>query len=452
MRKFLNIFLILFALVLSSCAESEENMNNNSNDKTCLPLEEVFDLSKNDDYKLITIPDASSGTVVNKGIMQWITDRVTEVITDATETIYEEISDDEEFRAILGLLVTLTIMFYALSIMLGISQASGYAALIFFIKIILVYNFAANWDLFNTYVVEVFEAFVNDTVKFAAGTFHDYQAFDNDPATGDASIFAEIDKMLSIFWDFRIAKIVLAFMFTGITGFFWGLMILMFMFMYLMAVIMAVKTYLFALLARHVLYALGPIFLSFALFNQTKSLFDGYVEQIINFALQPVFLFIFLGLFHMVLVGFVKEIYLDNLTDVSKYVGGGSTGSAPKPCVKYTEFGEFMGQKLHFYKLCIRTNPTDEGCEDSSDLKPTIPINIWVLISAIIVCYLMYSMTSWVVVVATRLSSGYVNISDIPIEGFGRFQGALGQGAKKMFSTAGGGGRAGPPGGGSAPR
>lgn len=442
MKKFLNILILSCVLLLSSCAENEEKMNNDTGGTTCMPLEGIFDLKQNDKYKLITIPDDSSGVVVQKGIMEWVTDRVTDVITDATSKIYEEIAGDDEFKEIIGLMIALTIMFYAMSIMLGISQASGYAALMLFLKIIIVYNLAMHWELFNTYVVEVFEAFVYDSVQFAGDTFHKYKGWEKlygTPPPGaptGTSLFAEIDKMLSVFWDFRMAKVIMAFMLTGITGFFWGLMLLMFLLLYLSAVIMAVKTYLFALLARHVLYALGPIFLSFALFNQTKSLFDGYIEQLINFSLQPVFLFIFLGLFHSVLAGFASEMYLKNLTDPDNYTdtSGGAIEGA-KPCIEYKAMEGFNlgGRPLHWYKLCFQKGD-EKRCPEGDDENPTIPIDIWVLISAIIVCYLMYSMTSWVVVVATRLSSGYVNISDIPIEGFGKLQSAAKGGISKVFS------------------
>ena len=67
------------------------------------------------------------------------------------------------------------------------------------------------------YVVEVFEAFVNDSVQFAAGTFHKYQVF-NPTGTGggsnlnpNPSMFKEIDKMISVFWDFRMMKVIVAF-------------------------------------------------------------------------------------------------------------------------------------------------------------------------------------------------------------------------------------------------
>lgn len=456
-KKLLNIIIISFVLVLSSCAESEEGLHHNKATQDCMPLEEVFDLEQNYKYEKIVIPDEITGQLHQKGIMEWITDRITVIIEDASKKIYEEISEDTEFRTILGILVTLTIMFYALSIMLGISQASGYAVMIFFLKVIIIYNFATNWDtLFYPYVVEVFEAFVNDTVRFAAGTFHDYGEFSGDngaiPVPGnDPSMFSEIDKMISVLWDFRLAKIIIAFMFTGVTGFFWGAMLLMFMLLYLTAVIVAVKTYIFALLARHVLYALGPIFLSFALFNQTKSLFDGYIEQLINFSLQPVFLFIFLGLFHMVLAGFASELYLKNLTNTDKYFGGNAVAEGPKPCIKYKEFMNIRGTPLYRYQLCLEGG--NDNCEGASDLNPAIPVDIWSLISAIIVCYLMYAMTGWVVQVATRLSSGYVNISDIPIEGFSRFQTSISDGAKGLMSQAmkpGGGGSAGGGAGGGA--
>jgi type IV secretory pathway VirB6-like protein len=376
--------------------------------------------------------------------MTWIVDRVSDVVVDATQNIYEQISaDGGEFKDILNTMVALTIMFYALSIMLGITQASGYAALMFLIKIVVVWNLATNFQLFYDYVIEVFESFVLDSVEIASQTFHQYQSWEDlygggtNPNPGDPTMFSEIDKLLSIFWDFKMAKVIMALMFTGITGFFWALMLLLFMLLYLMSVISAIKTYLFALIARHMLYALAPIFLSFALFNQTKSLFDGYIEQLINFSLQPVFLFIFLGLFHSIIVGFVSQLHLENLTDPTNY-DSGSTETAKEPCIAYVplESASLGGQQVYWYKMCFST-ADGFTCQTGEDQNPVIPIDIWMLISAIIVAYLMYKMSAWVIEVATRLSSGYVNVSEIPVEGFNKLQGSIKGAASSAFSGGG---------------
>jgi len=440
LRKYLNIILLVFALGLTtSCAEDPEKVKGSDDEPACMPVQEVLDPAQNDKFTRITIPDVdyTNGEVTEKGIMEWITDRITTVLVDATRKIYEEISEDDEYRTILGLLMSLTLMFYALSIMMGIVQTNGFSVVMFLVKILFIYNFAVNWDLFNKYVIEIFEAFVNDTVSFAAGSFHDYKAIETGSSSGipglpnsDPSMFQEMDKMTSMLWDFRMSKIILSLMLTGVTGFFWGLMLLAFMLLYLMAIITAVKVYLFALIARHVLYALGPIFLTFALFNQTKSLFDGYIEQLINFSLQPVLLFIFMGLFHSVLVGFIGNLYLDDLVDTSRYTDGDTVSEEDKPCIQYIPLTNFMGQQLYFYKLCMDGK---NNCPEFTDLKAPIPIDIWVLISAVICCYLMFSMTGWVVQVAGRLSSGYISLSDVPIQGFSKLQSSLGQGVSKIF-------------------
>jgi len=194
---------------------------------------------------------------------------------------------------------------------------------------------------------------------------------------------------------------------------------------------MAIKVYLFAFIARHVLYALGPIFLTFALFTQTRSLFDGYIEQLINFSLQPVFLFIFLGLFHSVLAGFASEMYLEDLTDAKRFSVDGTLAEGEEMCIGYTKLdSEFMGKELYFYRLC-KGNEND--CYSMTDLNSPIPIDIWVVIAAIIVCYLMFEMTTWVVQVASRLSSGMVTLSDIPIQGFNKIQSSISGGIGSIF-------------------
>ena len=426
MRK-LYSYILIVVLAFSATACADESLRKEG----CWPVENHLDFENNVDFKEIGINDGGE----KKGIMVWITDRVTEILEDASQEIYEEISTDTEYGALIGITMTLAIMFYAMAIMLGIAQASGYAIFLFSVKIILIYNFAVEWDtIFEPFVVQTFESFVTTTVELSGEVFHDYSVVGGDNSNSP-SMFAEIDKMISILWDFRMMEIALASFTTGTTGFFWGIMIILWMWVYLLAIIMLVKTYLLALIARYVLYALAPIFLIFLLFNQTKSLFDGYLEQLINFTLQPIFIFIFAGLFHMLMAGFANELLIDNMAQLAPTATPAGVTGDPYIGIAYVplkEGGSAGGNDLHFWKFCVcgDSGPTD--CDHSE--KPTINIDIWVLLSVIILSYLMYAMLSWVLIIASRLSAGIVTIGDVNPPGFQQVKSLVPQAGRAIAS------------------
>jgi hypothetical protein len=425
--------------LVSGCALEKDELER-LDDQGCTSLEAFLDIESNQQFHLINID--------GKGIMTWITEKVSSVMNSAVSKIYMQIAGEEvtdadgnvtvqnnDFRILLGTMMTLAIMFYAIAIMFGIAQASGYSIVMFILKLFFIYNFAINYDLFKEYVIDTIEAAISDIIMAVEGTFHDYEII-NSGSDGDeegnqtSPLFGEIDKVLSYLWDFKMMTLMLGLIPSGYTGFFWALLLLLLIFLYTFAIIFAVKVFLLALIARFVLYALAPIFLSLALFNQTKSLFDGYIEQLMNFALQPIFLFIFLGMFHMLLAGFLNEIYIDNLT------GDGGTGEITGDEFKlcWRDIVTVGTKPLYWPQICKIQKDKAESCSaNQNTTKSVIPIDIWVLISCVIICYLMYSMLGWVTEVAAKLSAGLITVSDIPIQGFDKVQSAIGATGSGMW-------------------
>lgn len=445
-KLFKNMFLVLLTIFFVSACSLEQDEIERLDENGCTSLQEFLDIENNQKFHLIEID--------GQGIMTWITQKVSGVMNSAVSKIYMQIAGEEvtdadgnvtvqnnDFRILLGTMMTLAIMFYAMAIMFGIAQASGYSILMFILKLFFIYNFAVNYDLFKEYVIDTIEAAISDIIRGVEGTFHDYKLTDTGSSDGDGSgeggdnqvspLFGEIDKVLSYLWDFKMMTLMLGLIPSGYTGFFWALLLLLLIFLYTFAIIFAVKVFLLALIARFVLYALAPIFLSLALFNQTKSLFDGYAEQLINFSLQPIFLFIFLGMFHMLLAGFMNEIYIDNLTGDGG-VGDEVTEGNFKLC--WRDIFTVGTKPLYWPQICKIQEGKAENCSaNRNTTKSVIPIDIWVLISCVIICYLMYSMLGWVTEVAAKLSAGLITVSDIPIQGFDKVQSAIGSTGSGMW-------------------
>lgn len=436
------LFLILLILILSplltSCAsEEEEGVAQDSKDD-CMPVSEVLQPA-NADLKPLTISDGGQ----KKGVITWVIDKVTSILVSASQDIYTEISEDDEYRAIVGICITLAIMFYAGSIMLGMRQLAPYEGFMFALKVVLIYNFAVNWDDFQFYILDTLEAFIKDGINMGANTFSGYTSLTDQESVvlvGKVTLVGQIDKMISYLWDFGMIKLIMALMLTGITGFFWGLGLFGFLILYLLAVLEAVKIFLLALIGRYVLYALGPIFLSFLLFNQTRALFDGWMRQLISFTLQPIFLFIFLGMFNAVIAGFVNTIFIDTLDNQGKYYGEnqGAIILNSGYCIKKVKFEETPLGDVYWWQLCMKSlDPDNSGldCENSL-LKPQIPVDIWIVLGCLILCYMMFTMTTWIVGVANTLASGAISLSGVYLQGMPQLKKAGGDAIKGGIQQA----------------
>ncbi len=529
MKKLFRMFFLPVAVVavLGACSASEQEMEMLAGDTTqCTPIGEILNFTSGQSLRKLEILDGDDDdTAVRKGIVTWVSDKVANTVKTASLVMYLKIALNLDFRFAVAMMILLSIILYASSVLLGLTQANGYNMLMFILKLTIIYNLTINYFYFNIYVIQTFESLVADMLMFTSFVFSDYAAFSAkgvcswfgavcditgmldslfgisnilqglgilgnvSTAMNKLMLFSDIDDQLSRFFDVRMWKLILALMSTGVTGVLWGVMLAALMVMYLLAIIVAVKTYLLAFIARYVLYGVGPLFLSFALFGRTRSLFDGWIQQLINFTLQPVFLFILLGMFHSILNGFIQNIYssISNNTETYTATASCEPGSAgcqpiacnldssglpieygcvpaPAPfaagtyvryeksindatvgemCVGYSDtFRTADGGSLKWWRLCEQRDGTTYCTENST--APVIPLDIWMIMAALVVCYLMLTMCSWVGAVSSQLAGGAVSLSDVKILGMDKVgQGiktGIGQATGSLFGKGGGGG------------
>jgi type IV secretory pathway VirB6-like protein len=458
---------LICVLALSGC--NKESFETLDMKNECTPIDQALNF--------VTVSEKEMLSIEGKGITQWIRDEVTSKVWLGSTLIYLKIAFNIDFRFTVAMMMTLAVIFFAASVLLGIIQANGYNMLMFIIKLVIIYQLTINYIYFQMYVIQTFEAIVADATMFATFTFSDYverKAFVSgvlgqwsnigeglqsmfggdflnyigvDNITNKLDIFYAIDLNLSNFFSFDYIKMILALGGFGYTGIFSAFIMLATMVTYFLAIVLCIKVYLMAYIARFVLYALGPLFISFALFNQTRSLFDGWLQQLINFTLQPVFLFIFFGMFHSITTGMLQQT-VNNLSESTGILieqceqsEGCSNVSQLNPfgtklisitgkdmCLKVAPIEE--GKDAHWYRLCY-----GDDCESNS-IAPNSPIDVWALLMALIMCYIMFAMCGWVTSVASQISSGMVTFSDVKIAGWDRFSGSIKQGVNSQITRA----------------
>ncbi len=388
---------------------------------------------------VMTIPFNDGTGTTNYGPITWIVETIRQIMTTATQAVFNSLGGNVSYVGIIQAALTLVVMFYAAAVMMGVVAVNPYSVVLVAIKILLVFELTTNFAFLQELVIDTFEGLVNGLTEGFSGVMdNDLVANPNGstvPTTAPAvqgNTFAVMDNLLSMIFSINFFKLLFALLATGYGGFIFFVMLGFFAYVYLVTIIAAVKIFIMALIGRFLLYALAPIFIAFALFSQTKSLFDGWLQQLISYSLQPVFLFAFIGLFHTMITNDISRI-LTSATQV----------------VCYREYtGELLVQ-LYWYQLGAATvaQPAIGGW------NPNIPLNLWVLLGMIISTLLMKGMMDWTVSVAGLLSGGMISAAGIAITGGSQFKqglvqdstalaaGAAGAGGAALFGTrtAGGG-------------
>jgi type IV secretory pathway VirB6-like protein len=463
------LIVILLTMVLSACAGADDP---NKPDE-CSTFDEIFDVNKLNDItgirngeriEVCDVDPSYSTTPVTpgvncKGITSWVYYQVQKIVLNSSGKLWESIAKDDKYKNLIAGCIVLVIMFYGLTVMLGMTQVSGYSALMVFLKIALVYMFATQWDMFEKYVINTFEAIVDQATSAASNVF----ITNASSTSGTEKVYGvlnQIDLMIAFVWDPKVMRIIIGLVTAGASGFFWAIGLFAMTVMYLLGVLNALKIFIISLVGRYVLYALGPIFLVFALFNQTRSLFEGWTQQIISFTLQPVFLFIFLGIFHALMAGMIVNLHkssMDNgvasrasgailgekrsavcsITDISTGVRSLKIGNCDVVigCGINDSQGRYITCKCIMNMGGVNGKPGPVKFTEVKGLGGKIDLSFIAILSIIIISYMLMPMANWVVQLAATISGGNVSAGSAQIAGMQRLEQEVSKGAGKIMQS-----------------
>lgn len=346
---------------------------------------------------IFRVPDIQIGEV---GMALWLVRKVETALIPQIGNLYNALvgtSSGAPYAGVINSMMVLAIMLYGSSIALGLTSGNAYMALMFVVRIIFVSVFALNWDIFETVFIRTIEDGIVDNLSniVLSAVSGDTSGVNYDDSLENQ--FTVIDQMLSYFFNWKYFQLIMALL-TSAMGWVYAILLVILMFAYIFVVIEAVQLYLFAMFGRAILYILAPIFIPFLVLDQTRTIFAGWFKQLINFSLQPVFVFAFVGLFHMVFVTYVTD-------------GGLLKYEDWKVCKKHL-FSILEG--IFEFFPWPKITDVNENVIDGKDL----PINLWVVVSLLLLIYMMKRMMSWSMVLAGRLSGGVVTMSGITVQGW----------------------------------
>jgi type IV secretory pathway VirB6-like protein len=290
------------------------------------------------------------------------------------------------WQTVLSSMIVLSIMFFGAAIAMGMVQANPYTVVLYIIKVMAVYYLATDWTVFFDFVVKAVEGLVEGLSAVMAATFAG-------PAGEPDNLFENVDRILFMYLTGDYWKVLAASASMGFSGFVYSFGLLAVIVTYVWGVVGALKVYIIAIIARHLMYAVAPIYLTFLLFEKTKSLFDAWIEQIVNFTLQPIFLFAFFGMFNQMILNFLGNI----------------AGADASVCLlPYLPLGMSFG--FETWQFSVGGSPV-------TGADAVVPLDWWALMSLLVLSKLMGDMGNWVVELASRMSGGLVS-GNVAISGW----------------------------------
>jgi type IV secretion system protein VirB6 len=220
------------------------------------------------------------------------------------QKIFNMLVVDTAFIDAIRALLVLYIAYTGISFLIGMAQITQQEAAVRLTKVGVVITLISpdSWHFFNTYL---FNLFTNGGLELIArvsapvDAAEEYIALiESDPSL----IFSMFDKPFAQLFAKEVWIKILALILSSFIGFFLAIVVILSAIIYAISIGKAILIYLISLVGISILLMVAPIFISCILFQYTRSLFDAWIKQLINFTLQPVLVFGILAILNNLLL------------------------------------------------------------------------------------------------------------------------------------------------------
>jgi type IV secretory pathway VirB6-like protein len=219
-------------------------------------------------------------------------------ITGVGQVLYVAITNSFGFNQLVRVALVLYIIFYGISFTLGMVQLTVLDFVNRMIKFGLMLYFLSptSWGIFSVTVGQFFNEGTIWLINGIGGIVGS-----NDP-------FSVFDIAIGQTLSARMFVTLIAIFFSGPYGLIIGILLLMSLGTFVGAILQAVWVFLMSMVVRAFLFGLAPIFICCLLFSRTRHLFDGWLNQLVNATLQPVFLCTFFAFFAQLVLNAMNQI------------------------------------------------------------------------------------------------------------------------------------------------
>ena len=235
------------------------------------------------------------------------------LVTNSMQDLFDGIVGDvDDYASTIIAAATLAIVFYGVGILTGLVKVTLYDAVIRIAKIgFCVTMLQPNaWTAYEETFVAFFQDGILDLIEIVVDIGRTSLSIGpvgfslsaggvgvaiTSGVTGPISIFADVMNML---FTPRMFVLIWACFNTGSPyGMAMGVALGWAAWQALTMFLLTLEVYCLSILARAILLGVGPIFFGFMMFKKTMVIFKNWVNQLVSFSLQPIFMFAFLSFF-----------------------------------------------------------------------------------------------------------------------------------------------------------
>ena len=246
------------------------------------------------DFFIVPIENYIRGDETNQGLQ---------------EAFFEDVvfSNDSLFQKLVTTALTFYVIMTAIGYLMGLVKFSHWEFIGRIIKsgIIISLISDGSWEFFSTFVVDFFrEGALNLAGNISSVVSSETGIISNRYDASIVNVFHDLDTVLAMFISGDINAKILALTFhPPFTGF---LMVLMFYYAFYNYVEIIAKIlilYVSIFLMMTFTFIVAPVFLIFMLFKQTQSYFNKWLDLLVGYFLQYIFLAAVIGIFSWIIVG-----------------------------------------------------------------------------------------------------------------------------------------------------
>jgi type IV secretion system protein VirB6 len=204
---------------------------------------------------------------------------------DLTKFIYSKLITNPTLQRAAKLMLTLYIVFYGLFFLAGATQitVSDIVSRVIKISLVVALFSQSSWDFFNNNVFQVFVSGTDYLMTRIVGI-----------TSSSSNVFGFIDPIFDKYTNGRIWGLLFIQLFQIHNGLaFFALMTIYGMILFFRSVLEVIIGYCLAFVGLAVMISLAPFFISFILFERTRSLFDNWISSLFDYMVQPTILLVF---------------------------------------------------------------------------------------------------------------------------------------------------------------
>lgn len=269
---------------------------------------------------MVQSPEVRPGEAIVKAVFA----SISSILDKIGKTAYNGIIGNDTFKNIVAGVLSAYIALYGAMVMLNLASArlgevSGrlirIAAVYALLSDTAILGIGGGWNLFYQFFGNLFMGGMNELLfdfAVAAGVpaippiaIVGVSALTPDPTLDPTAVSILYTAMNFVYKPFYLYAI-LGMSFLSIVGFIIALGMMWAFFDFTMMALGALVTYIKAIVGLTFLFGIAPIFIVFLLFQQTRQIFLGWVNQVLSFAIAPVLLFAFLS-FYIILMNTVLQ-------------------------------------------------------------------------------------------------------------------------------------------------